>query len=175
MIPLVVVAGTWGFHDFWQPQSAWGRRATERGFLLNHDPFRWSGDLVVRDHQPWQIAASSLTWYLAAKHLAAPAVLVHSHGIQIVTYAASYGQRFGHVLDIEGPPRSDMEEVYVAALPNMLSWTHLWNSGDSILIAGEVGEGAGEVTYLMKHATTNLEIPSKFGHSGLFGDLKAWD
>src|SRR5229473_948167 len=146
---LLACHGTWNLHDFWRSTSTWNQRARERGFVTPEDPFVWSGELVITDHTQWIVAASSLTWYCRAYRLEAPDICTLSHGIQVQSYAAKFGQRFGHVLDIEGPPRLDMEDVYQAARRNMKSWVHTYSHGDTVIIAGQVGEGKSDPNYTM--------------------------
>jgi len=176
VIPLVVVHGTWGVThaSFWTGDSLFQRRARERGLAPPDEHFWWSGDLCLADPLQWQIAASALCWYCRAHGLEAPAAITHSHGIQVLAYAAKYGQRFSSVVDIEGPVRRDLFDVYTAASKNIGAWLHTWNGGDSIILAGEF-PAAGEATALMPPPAENMEINPAHGHSGLFIDLHDWD
>lgn len=173
-ITLISVHGTHGLshQTFWRPESLFQGAARSNGFIVLDDPFRWSGDLAVEDYTPWQVAASALCWYCRANHLEAPAVLSHSHGAQVVAYAASWGQRFSAWLDIEGPVRNDLADIYASALRHIGHWTHTWNGGDGIMMAGEFGE-SGPVTALMPGAE-NYEINMHYRHSALFDDIPAW-
>ena len=174
--PLVVVHGTWGVTHgaFWAATSEFQNRARQRGLDPPRESFWWSGDLCLTDPMQWKIAGSALAWYCRALHLEAPAAITHSHGIQVLAYAASYGQRFSSVVDIEGPVRRDLFDVYAAAHKNLGGWLHTWNGGDAIILAGEFPV-AGEATALMPPPASNMEIPAHYGHSGLFDDLDAWD
>jgi hypothetical protein len=174
----VTVHGTWGItgSQWWRPQSEWSETASARGFIFADEPFLWSGELGVfgdRPHDPWQSAAHALIWYCAAKRLSAPDIVTHSHGLQVVAYAAAWGQHFGRVLDIEGPVRSDLFDVYRAAMGQVERWAHTWNRGDVIIGLGEFGAD-GPTRVMLPNALT-IEIPASEGHSGLFEDLDMWD
>ena len=171
---LVSVHGTAGLtnQSFWQIDSPFQRAARAEGFTVLDDPFRWSGLLCVTDPLQWQVAASALCWYCRAHRLEAPAVACHSHGIQVVGYAAAWGQKFSAVVDVEGPVRNELFDIYAAARLNIGRWMHTWNRGDATIMAGELGE-PGPGTALMP-GVENLEIEWRHGHAGLLDDLAAW-
>lgn len=177
MNELVVVHGTWGLdRGWWRAESLLMQAAVRAGCVLPDpaDPYLWSGELGVRDHGPWTSAAHALIWYCAAKQLERPNLLTHSHGIQVAAYAAAWGQKFGLVVDVSGPPRFDMEAVYAAAKANIAHWMHVWNEGDMVILEGQVGAGRPEgYIRTMAAADQNVEIPRGFGHSGLLDDVTA--
>src|SRR6267143_1039962 len=102
---LVAIHGTWGTQDSWfLPESLVMQSARRQGCVLPPEPFRWSGELGTGlKHRPWQLAALQFRWYLAAHGIVRPNVLTHSHGIQVLAYAAlAEGLAFGRIVDVEG-------------------------------------------------------------------------
>jgi hypothetical protein len=174
--PLLTVHGTWGLDhsQWWRPESLTMQRALRLGCKLPDaaDPFLWSGDLGITDHAPWQVAAHALIWYCAAKALERPHVWTHSHGLQVVAYAAAWGQRFGELLDVSGPPRRDMDPIYEQARPNIARWCHVYDEGDMVIEQGQIGT-LGPTRLTADLADENVKVDDHYGHSGLLTDLAA--
>ncbi len=169
---LVAIHGTWGSQDTWfLPESPVMQAARRQGCVLPPEPFRWSGQLGSGlSRRPWQLAAMHLRWYLAAYGVPRPNVLSHSHGVQVLAYAAfAEGLSFGRIVDVEGPVVSSIAPAYAALRVACEAWTHTYNHGDSVILEGE------EPTWLPvlenPHATVNMPIDDRYQHSGLFEDV----
>jgi len=102
------------------------------------EPFVWSSrlggigfgddDLVV-----YRAAGENLYHYAVPPRcpdkLIAPEDLVvisHSHGLQVVLYAAARGLKIALLIDISGPVRADMMPTALLAKPNIKRWVHTY-------------------------------------------------
>ena len=108
------------------------------GHKVGGRPFVWStnlgglnpfskGDLLV-----WEAAGHSLYSYivppLAPKMRIPPehtVIVSHSHGLQVVLYAASLGLQIDTLIDVAGPVRGDMMPVAEQARPHIRRWHHV--------------------------------------------------
>jgi hypothetical protein len=112
-------------------------------------PFCWSTDLngIGRNHQDWKAGGASLFYYGAAfpsislppqtipempraMHCAGlmadrTVIISHSHGRQVVLYAAALGMKIDRWIDVSGPVREDMLDVQKVGRPNIRQHLHL--------------------------------------------------
>lgn len=184
------VPGTWGEQrgaavQWFAPTSPLSSFLDARGLTnLNAKadrPFYWSTDLDVfaDNHYAWQGAGEALLAFLVPPfdptHRAIPAretvIVSHSHGLQVVLYAAAAGLKIDRFLDIAGPVRQDMLAIAKLARPNIHRWLHVhsdWH--DYMQILGELLAGNWPVR---QHplADQNVGVP-KVGHSGLLYDAE---
>jgi len=137
-------------------ESAWG---ADQGALL-----------------PWLDAGEKLRWYCQAQWLESPSVICHSHGLQVVTYAAARGQRFGTVLSLSGPVRRDLQRARRAARGNIGRWVQVTDptGKDRTILEGEAFDGEVGWHLDLPEADLNLSAPGQ-GHSGLTVDVGAWE
>jgi len=130
------------------------------------------GDLL-----PWLDAGEKLRLYCQANGLECPAVICHSHGLQVVTYAAARGQRFSSVLSLSGPVRKDMQRARRAARGRITRWVQVTDpTGQDVTIrAGEMFDGHLGWELVLPEADLNIESLGS-GHSGLLAqfDEKEW-
>lgn len=143
-------------------------------------PYGWSTNLDFEhgDHSDWEAGGESLLYYLVPQldptHLPLPpsetVVVSHSHGLQVVAFAASKGLKIDRFIDIAGPVRSDMMDVYKAARPNIRRWLHVYCPGwkDRMQLLGELFSG-GLPRRQHPLADVNVGVPN-VGHSGLLYD-----
>ena len=191
MIRLIVVPGTWGREQTWyRPAAALGR------VLAGHDvqvyepsgrPFLWSTDAGgwqmwrrwgwgARDRDHWDWMAGGEALYdrivpaLAPERRIPPAetvVLSHSHGLQVVLYAAAAGLRIDRLIDVAGPVRADLRAVTAQARPHIRQWLHVHSDrSDRMQWLGELGDGALGVVRAHPRADLNWALPQA-GHSAV--------
>lgn len=193
----VAVPGTWAWRDrdnpkaWFQPTSAFAATlATITIFPLRPRPFwwttrvnghdgwrRWLHWMIPRswergDHLDWQAAAEALTWYCEAE--GTPDILIaHSHGGQVAAYAAAWGLKIPLLVTVSTPVRADMDDIYLAARPNIGVWRHIYASDrDRMQWWGSAGDGALRVATRMERADANYGIPGA-EHSRLLTDPQA--
>lgn len=129
------------------------------------------------DLELWRSEGEKLALFCRVLGLEAPCVLSHSHGLQVVTFAArgSLAQRFGTVLSLSGPVREDMTMMRNQAKPNIARWIQVTDPvSDQTIREGEAFDGHVGWRYELPEADVNLSAPGQ-GHSGLLTDLAAWD
>ncbi|MGE3341512.1 MAG: hypothetical protein AB7J46_06485 [Candidatus Altimarinota bacterium] len=140
--PLILVPGTWswdgefpfdqpkpGDHPQWYQAGAIARTGLENaGFEVA--TFPWSTALGgigfgSKDLVTWRGAAIHLKEFVKC-HFPDKKIwiLSHSHGLQVVLFAALYGLEIEKLFDVSGPFRRDMEDAIKIAKPNIKSWTH---------------------------------------------------
>ena len=189
MRPLVLIHGTWSRYKDWHLKGSPLRAALEaRGFLV-YD-FLWSGycggvpsPVIVPQDAPeikgelmlWQSEGEKLLYLCRALQYEAPDVISHSHGLQVVSFAAASGQTFGTVLSLSGPVRKDVEPWRKLARPNIQKWIQVVDPEDDMTIReGLAFDGHFGWVYHLPEADQNIEVPG-YGHSGLILDIAAWD
>lgn len=191
MIPLVLVHGTWGRADPWHLAGSELRGEAEAHGLAVHD-FLWSGILggVIMPgiwppedpHErwstprlaPWLEAGEKLGLFCRLRGLERPHVLSHSHGLQVVAYAAAKGQAFDTWISVAGPVRRDMQRVRRAARPNVRRWIQFVDPlDDQVIREGELFDGELDCrTYAIPEADGTVLTPAS-GHSGIVGSASA--
>jgi hypothetical protein len=189
---VLLVHGTWSRTALWhQPFGPLTRELVGRGFTVHQ--FKWTGILggvrVLVDpllergdadegdngaDQPelllWLDAGEKLALFCQARGLARPHVLSHSHGLQVVTYAAVKGQRFAAALSVAGPVRDDMQRARRIARDGIDTWIQFYDPiNDPTIRAGEALDGHPGFTGPMPEAAININTAGS-GHSGLLID-----
>lgn len=135
----VLVAGTHGSkatdHEWWMAGSPFHCYLQEQDCdtYSKAVPFIWSTDLVVAgDHSDWKAGGQALYYYLSAPlrpECRIPGkdthIISHSHGLQVVLYAAKAGLKIDTLVDVSGPFRKDMLPIAEKARLNIRRWLHI--------------------------------------------------
>ncbi len=189
MRPLVLVHGTWSRTAGWhQPGSPLWKALEDRGYTVIQ--FKWSGYcggvpgpvIVPKDSdikpelELWRSAGEKLALFVRQLGLERPDVISHSHGLQVVSFAAAPLSEFGTVLSLSGPVRTDMALVREAARPHIARWIQVTDptGADRTILAGQAFDGHVGWSYDLPEADLNISAPGQ-GHSGLTTNLDAWD
>lgn len=175
--PVCLVEGTWG--------AKWAEAGSPYRKMLCRNRFEimgrtdfWSGDIsgvpsftASQKHSDWQIGGAFLSDYLMRKPLEDRNVVCHSHGAQVVLYAAAKeGLKIHRLITVCAPVRKDMLEIASLAKPRIGYWVHVYSKGnDWTQWWGELFDGAFGWTRKQPYADVNIAIPN-IGHSGLFMD-----
>jgi hypothetical protein len=191
MADLVLVHGTWSRAAPWhQRESDVTLEAQACGLAVYE--FVWSGILggvrplvkpLLDDGDPaeakngadtpelllWLDAGEKLALFCQAHGLERPHVLSHSHGLQVVTYAAVKGQRFATAVSVSGPVRDDMRRARWIAKEGITRWVQFFDPiNDATIREGEAFDGhPGFAGKLLEGES--IETPGS-GHSGLVLD-----
>jgi pimeloyl-ACP methyl ester carboxylesterase len=185
---VVVVHGTFGRSQGWHREGSplW-TALVDRGFRPIR--FLWSGVLagvptLLSDCDdelfgqaqllPWLCAGEKLELFCRVNGLERPHVVCHSHGLQVLSFAAALGQRFDTVLSLSGPIRGDMQAVRQAARPNINRLVHTFDpAGDRTIREGMWFDG--RVSTSLELPEADLNIPARgYGHSGLTTAVTGW-
>lgn len=163
------------------------REATDRGLTVYE--FLWSGILggvrpllngLLNDGDPdearngadqpelllWLDAGEKLALFCQVNGLERPHVLSHSHGLQVVIYAAVRGQRFATAVSVSGPVRDDLRRARWIARDRIRRWVQFYDPvNDRTIRAGEAFDGhPGFAGVLPEGESIDT---SGSGHSGL--------
>lgn len=171
-------AGRWWMDD--SPFVAF-LRANGHETVSSTHPFVWSGDLngLGGKHSDWRAGGNALFHYLVPplcldKRLkpSETNIICHSHGLQVVLYAAAYGLKIQTLISVSGPVRRDMELVATAARPQVARWVQIRSDrSDWWQWLGEIGDGRLGIHRNHPLADLNVKIPC-VGHSGLLRDAE---
>lgn len=198
MNPLILVHGTWSRHSDWHhPGSPLWKALQGRGYTVLE--FRWSGycggvpgpvivppstDQLKGTLELWRSEGEKLALYCQRLGLEAPHVISHSHGLQVVAFAASgsgglvLAQQFGTVLSLSGPVREDMTLIRGWARSHIRRWIQVTDptGEDTTILEGEAFDGHLGWVLALPEADQNIEAPGA-GHSGLVAqfDDKEWE
>lgn len=196
MTAVVLVHGTWSRATPWhQPGSPLWRALQARGF--SPIQFKWSGycggvpsPVIVPPSTEdlrgvlrlWQSEGEKLALFCQRLGLEAPHVISHSHGLQIVAFAASgsggvmLAQRFRTVLSLSGPVREDMATIRGWARSHIGRWVQVTDptGDDRTILEGEGFDGHVGWRLELPEADLNIDAPHQ-GHSGLTENLVPWD
>lgn len=184
----ILVAGTHGWRNdgtvqWFSPGSPFASFLAANGahpfFAPGPLPFIWStdlggvgvgdGDLVV-----WAGAGANLYWFCVppvAPQRRIPGaelnIIAHSHGLQVVLYAASFGLKINHLISVCSPVRQDVMGVAKKARPNIAHWRHLHSDrSDWWQWFGSLFDGDLRLPRAHPLADVNETIPA-VGHTGL--------
>lgn len=178
----VAVAGTLGSRDYlrewWWPRSPLFAFLAGLGIVpLNEEmPFEWSTDLNGElSKSDWHAGGAALLYYLVppvdpsrAPKAEDVHIISHSHGRQVVLFAAALGLKIGTWVDVCGPVRDDMVETQRVARANIGKHLHVHgNIDDYWQILGQFGD----VNMLRREdplADVNVAIDG--GHTCLLND-----
>lgn len=195
-IGYIPIPGTWGEQrsgpQWFQIGSPLDRFLSARG-LVNLcanavTPYSWSTDLDFGggSHYDWLAGGQSLFYYLVPQfdpaHQPFPpsetVIISHSHGLQVVAYAAALGLKIDRFVDIAGPVLPGMKGIYEKARPNIRRWLHVHSDWtDYVQVLGELFGGGVKIFRSLPCADENLAIP-RVGHSGLLydaADFQLWE
>jgi hypothetical protein len=190
---VVFVAGTFGLRggdavvNWWRPESAFADVIRSMGHtvlgLPPMRPFEWTtnvdwfegSDLLL----DWRVGGVNLYEYcvpsVAPDRRVPPdqlTVVAHSHGLQVVLFAAAAGLKIDHLVSICSPIRQDMMKTGRFAKVNIAKWTHLYSDDtDWWQALGELGDGGLGVTRDCALADDNVFFPG-VGHAGLLTPAK---
>lgn len=155
----IPIHGTWAIDEqevaWWKHSGAFGRYAERNNvFQLYPDtlgiPFIWSSDISGfkynfasgnRKHTDWRAGGFSLEYYLQNVPESDRNLIIHSHGLQPVAYAATQGVEFNNVISVCSPIRSDMMDAYEILRFRSKNWLHIYSNRDPIGWLGQFGDG----------------------------------
>ncbi len=176
--PVILIAGTHAIDDpWWMVGSGFVRMLQEAGLRVENlrEPYLWDTDLdgLGRHNDAWIAAGWSLIWY-CHKHVPPVgnvyqpvSIIAHSHGGQLVAYAASRGLIVDTLITVATPVRRDMLRIHREARPNIRQWVHLYSDwSDWMQVLGALFDGRIGVYRKMDLADRNIKVPG-VGHSGL--------
>lgn len=177
--------------QWWQCGSPFCEFLKAEGFEIigapPDEPYFWDTDLDgvglfgrARRHASWIDAGDKLALYV--RHLmrarrirlADVNIIAHSHGLQPVAYAcARFGLEINSLLSISSPPRADLRETYLAALPRIRRWRHVYSDGgDRLQWLGTLFDGhRGIVRKINLPGVLNVHVP-RVAHSRLLNDAR---
>src|SRR5258706_10586552 len=97
-------------------------------------------------------------------------VLSHSHGLQVVSYAAARGVQFDTAVSVSGPIRRDMQRARRLAKANIRHWIQYADptGHDKTIIEGEMFDGNLGAVFELPEGQTILTPGT--GHSGALSD-----
>jgi hypothetical protein len=199
------VMGTEGLQDdpdprrranWWRAGSPVLAHLAARGLAALHpeDPFVWSTELggvhwwarvagSRQDARMWLVGGKALRWWLVAKAvpLEDRTLIVHSHGLQPVLYAAAEWHEprmLRRLVTIGSPLRADViADVGPAAIARLGSWLHVSDADHDFIAAfGRFGDGAKGSGRVPPNVQV-LRVPG-IGHEQLLTDstlFPLWD
>ena len=177
----------WDKDQWWKAGSPFTTAMARVGWdlLQSEDPFVWSTDLdganplalVCRPwqrreakHRDWEAGGLALHYFLKDVPYEDRNLVSHSHGLQVVLYAARHGSKIRSLIDISGPVRGDMSIVTDMARPQIARWVHVYDQKtDWIAWAGQLFDGRLAVSRAHPEADINISLQG-VGHSGLLRD-----
>ena len=187
--PIALVAGTWGrdpsHGGWWRAGSEFRRMLLALGVpLVGADDanaiFSWTTRLdgVDGDNADWDEAGKALVWYAHAQ--LSPdepgtwkpvSVIAHSHGGNVLAYAAWHGLAIDTAITLATPVRADMEVQYRMLAQRARRWVHVYTderTGWGWQILGAAGWNTlfAPVHREMAHAHENVYVPG-YAHGDL--------
>jgi hypothetical protein len=176
---MVLTTGTWGekSEEEWHKNEKWKDDLRALGVKqLDHViPFVWSSNLdgLIGENYDWLSAGRALNDYVGRRILEWDIVepinfISHSHGMQVLAYAAYFGLSMGTVITVAGPRRDRLDSQYSSLKQNSQCWIHVHsNWRDHWQMFGSLRLTRPWITSRkMKEADKNVYIPDK-SHTGL--------
>jgi hypothetical protein len=181
---VILLAGTWAFsgtdsgHDWWRPGSKFYDEGKKFGldYVNGSDPFIWDTKLdgVIGQNEVWQSAGHALLWYAHLKEPNEPvSVIAHSHGGNVLAYAARFGLKIDRAITVATPVRREVP--YASLKQNAVHWTHIHGGiWDYVQILGELKSFSftGAFRRKMRLADKNIAVPDK--DHGELHDYRLW-
>lgn len=164
--------------QWWEPGSPFNQLLQRNGLTpARTRPFIWSSNLDGVSFWPWQwfrkdnhvdwkAAGEALISYLElVPYVEDRNLIAHSHGLQVVLYAAAAGMPINSLISVMSPVRGDMKDVAQAARPNIGRWLHLHSDkSDKMQMWGGLFDGQWGVHRTHPLADENQPFPG-IGHS----------
>lgn len=186
MTRVVLVAGTHGLEgptgQWWWPTSPFAQFLGQHDIsLVASDPFEWSTGLngVVGQPMDWVAGGTNLRQYLVPPLCpdrrvpgAEVNLIAHSHGLQVVLYAAQMGLKINRLISVCSPVRWDVMRSCPEARANIKSWLHLFSDEtDYMQVLGEFFD-QGHFGIVRRHpwADANAFIGPGLGHGDILRD-----
>lgn len=136
------IAGTWDWNEderiaWWEQSSPFINFMNSQNFFLKFPecPFEWSTGLEglpFTKYRQWKAGAKALGYYMDGPSYGNPWPLedrnfiVHSYGLYIILYYASWGGKINNLISIGSPIRHDVNSVALLAKANIKgTWLHL--------------------------------------------------
>lgn len=205
---IVLVQGTDSWTGTETDIGEWWSHGPFIAFLRAHgfepyradDPFFWSTDLNghkgwrrwftrlfhskrTADHRDWQAGGRALRDHIAPLAFEGLNFIAHSHGLQVLAYAALQAKTLGRplrlrrVVTVGSPIRlGDMAAAYLALREASEYWLHIYDNEDEIQEAGELGDGRVGVMRACPWAHLNVMVPD-IEHSRILretGPMQLW-
>lgn len=166
------IHGTWAIDEgelaWWKHKSEFAKYASQANmYQLPGYPFIWSSDLIGVWYNffgkktkltDWAAGGWALVYYLDHIPYEHRNLIAHSHGLQVVLYAASYGLRIRNLISVCSPIRNDMHEISVIARPKIKNWLHIYDSSDRTQFWGQFGDGKLFGSRYSIHADVNHHL-----------------
>lgn len=152
----VPIHGTWAIDEkeiaWWKTSGAFSQFSARNNVfqLESQHPFVWSSDISGfkynltsgnAKHTDWRAGGYALAYYLQNTHPSNRNLIIHSHGLQVVAYAAVLGVQFNNIITICSPVRNDLKDAYEILNLKTNRWLHIYDNSDFIQILGQFGDG----------------------------------
>jgi hypothetical protein len=161
--------------DWWQDGSPFTEylKTQELDLINPQDPFVWSTDVNGAsfwrrwlpwhkkdgDHRDWKAGGAALRFYLDGVDLRHRNLIAHSHGLQVVLYAACKGFPIHRLVSVGSPIRGDMAKIAVAARPAIGYWLHIYDmQDDRMQMLGGIGDGSFGIKRTAPLANKNVGL-----------------
>lgn len=188
-VTYIPIGGTWSWTEDlnslqWHMRGSEFTRhmASENLILHARTPFEWDAEVdglfYQRQHAVWKSAAKHLQCHVERVPLEERNMIAHSHGGQVLFYAAANGVRFNNVITVGTPVRVDMEPIILKAIGNFSYWHHICDSKtDMTAILGTLWDGRFRIKHTFDLADSSSDVKG-IGHSRILNDptdMKRWD
>ena len=153
----IPIHGTWAIDEdeiaWWKKSGAFAQYARRANVFQSEHievPFIWSSDISgfkynfdsgFRKHTDWRSGGWALLYYLRSIPVSDRNLIIHSHGLQPVAYAARYGVEFNNIISVCSPTRADMRDDYEILALRSKRWLHIYDNSDTIGWLGQFGDG----------------------------------
>lgn len=187
---IIPVHGTWlPEKDWWLLGSDFYTFAAQNNILYfvfdneSYEPFNWSGDVdgfnwlslftlgLKKDkHTDWIAGGKSFKSYVRYIPLKDRNLIIHSHGLQVITYS---GVILNNVITVGSPIRNDLMGEYKKLRANCKNWMHIYDSRwDRMGFMGQIFDGKflGSRACLIDGVKNCPQ--TSIGHSNILRDKK---